>query len=171
MLNVLVVCVKLKSSRFATVLSKPGLATGATLNGTGTTPAYGPVATAATFKKAVDETRPPQNIVAEVPEPTVRTMPSASSHHGTVVCTTMFPKMGRVSNILTPVTPADKSQLELPGVVTASEIRPKALMRKMSPTLSRLAAIVYLPLPWRQLMRVAEVCVGPSDVCDARVSQ
>src|SRR6266487_1327563 len=98
-------------------------------------------------------------------------MPSASSHHGTVVCTTMLPSNGRVSNILLPSAPADKSQLLLPGVVTAVEMRPKALMRKISPTLRRFGARVYLALASMQLARVPAVNVGPSTADDTRVSQ
>src|SRR5690349_1395939 len=140
MVPVVTVCVQLKSRICATDISTFEPTTGAVLNGTIQPPGPGPVAGAAVLMLMVDRKNPCQNILPALP--TARTIPSASSSQGTLVCTAVLRVIARVSKPAVPPTPHDKSKRAVPGVVTTVDTRPEARIRSLSPILSLFAAIV-----------------------------
>src|SRR5215468_9939185 len=98
-------------------------------------PGPGPVETVATLRPAADNQNPRPNKFPELP--LARTIISASSTHGTLVCAVVLSEMAKLSKPAVPPTPQDRSKRAVPGVVTVHEIRPAALMCSTSPIFRR----------------------------------
>ena len=154
------VCVKKQSRVNADCELNPVPTAGAVLYGRVLPPGPGPVAGTAVFNPASDSQKPCVIKFAVDPDPTARQVEINCKKNGTFVFATIFNGIASVSAATTP--PNLMSNLAVPGVVTAHDIRPLMVVRHTLPICQYPAGNVVGTYVGTHDAAAAAVSVGPS---------